>query len=353
MDVQKKLDHLLADEKFQNDILNHKGSREKEHDELLRKYSISENEFAEAEKMISGMLFIQKKSDPKAIRYAQNKLQEKISTTKNERKTRVITLVSKIAAVLSIPLLLSTLYFYQQSENSVRLLSSQENVLHTYQAKAGVQTRVTLPDGSLVWLNSGSSVSCPAAFSPNIRQVELKGEAYFEVVKSNAPMIVSAGHVQVRVYGTKFNLKAYADESVVATTLVEGKVSVITEGSRNEYLLDPGYTAFYSVTDEELKIAKIDEIDAFTGWKDGKLLFNNEPFAVILKKMERWYNVDIQLKDTSLGHYVLYATFIDENIEQMFDILSKSIPIAVSYPKRVRQADGSYTKREILIERAR
>ena len=353
MEVLKKLDRLLADEKFQDDILNHKESSEKAHHELLKKYSISEKGFAEAKKTISGMLFIQKKSGPEEIRYALNKLQEKISATKKERKMRVFTLMSRIAAVLSIPLLLSTLYFYQQTKNSAVILSSRDNLLHTYQARAGAQTQIVLPDGSLVWLNSGSSISCPAVFNPEIRRVELKGEAYFEVVKSNAPMLVSAGHVQVRVYGTKFNLKAYDDESVIATTLVEGKVSVITEENQDEYLLDPGYTAFYSVADEELKVAKVDDMDTFTGWKDGKLLFNNEPFAVILQKMERWYNVDIQLEDPSLGKYVLYATFLDENIEQVLDIFSKSIPIVVSYPKRLRQADGSYAKREILIERSR
>jgi len=353
MEVLKKLDRLLAEEKFQDDILNHKGSSEKERHELLQKYSISETEFAEAGKLLSGILFSQKKSDPEEISYALKKLRKEISAKRKERKIRMLALISKIAAVLSIPLFLSTLYFYRQTQNSAGILSSQKNVLHTYRAQAGAQTQVVLPDGSLVWLNSGSSVSCPAFFNQEVRRVELRGEAYFEVVKSKAPMLVSAGNVQIRVYGTRFNLRAYADESVTATTLVDGKVSVIPEGSQDEYMLDPGYTAFYSVANAELEVVKVENMDAFTGWKDGKLLFNNESFASILQKMERWYNVDIQLKDPSLGEYVLYATFIDENIEQALDIISKSIPIAVSYPKRMKQADGSYAKREILIERAR
>lgn len=353
MEVSEKLDRLLAEEKFQDDILNHKGSLEKEHPELLKKYSISENEFAEAGKLLSGILFIREKSDPEEISYALKKLREKISATKKERKIRALTLLSRIAAFLSIPFLLSTLYFYQQTRNSAETPSFRDNILNTFHAQAGAKTQVVLPDGSLVWLNSGSSLSCPAVFNQEVRQVELKGEAYFEVVKSKVPMLVSAEHVQVRVYGTKFNVKAYTDERMITTTLVEGKVSVITEGTEDEYILEPGYTAFYSVADEELKVTKVDDMDVFTGWKDGKLLFNNEPFAVILQKMERWYNVDIQLKDPSLGEYVLYATFLDENIEQVLAIFSKSIPITVSYPKRLKQADGSYAKREILIERSR
>lgn len=353
MEVPKKLDRLLGEEKFQDDILDHEELTGTVHQTFLTKYSITERELADARRLLLGVSLVQKKSEAEEIKYGLKKLRDRVSEAEKKRKIRLFAHLSKVAAVLAVPLLLSTLYFYEQARNSAGISSSQEGVVHTYQAQAGAQTRVSLPDGSLVWLNSGSRISCPAAFSQGVRRVELKGEAYFEVVKSDAPMIVSTGHIQVRVYGTKFNLKAYADERIVTTTLVEGKVSVMIEGSRDEHSLDPGYTAFYSITDEQLKVSKVDDIDTFTGWKDGKLLFSNESFASILQKMERWYNVDIRLEDPSLGKYVLYATFIDENIEQVLDIFSKSIPIKVSYLKRVKQADGSYSKREILIERSR
>lgn len=356
MEVPEKLNQLLADEKFQDDILNLGKFSKEEQNVLLEKYSISEKEFIDARKLLSGMSFIPKKSDPAEVNYALKKLQKRIALVSDPRKGRkisMITLISRIAAVLSIPLFLSTLYLYRQTMNidSSGISFSQEKVFNTFQAPAGAKSQVVLPDGSLVWLNSGSSLSCPVTFNSAIRHVQLTGEAYFEVAKSEVPMLVSARHIQVKVYGTKFNIKDYAGEEVIETTLVEGRVSVIPEGSPNEYTLDPGYTASYSVLEENLTITQVDKMDAFTGWKDGKLLFQNERFADILKKMERWYNVDIQLSDPSLGNYILYATFFDENIEQVLDIFSKSIPITVEYRQREKQSDGSYARRKIVIRR--
>lgn len=356
MEISKKLDHLLADEEFQDDILKQGEFSKEERNGILEKYSISEKELTEAWKLLSGMKFIHEKSSFAEVRYALKKLQKRIafvSLAPTGRKAGFMTLISRVAAILSVPLLLSTIYFYHQTRNSgLSVIStSQRRAVNTFHAPPGAKTQVVLPDGSLVWLNSGSSLSCPVTFNSEIRRVELNGEGYFDVVKDKAPMLVSAGHIRVKVYGTKFNVKAYADEGIVETTLIEGKVSVITEESRNEYALDPGYIASYSVADEDLKVLKVDKPDAFTGWKDGKLLFNNEPFADILKKMERWYNVDIVLADQSLGRYSLYATFFDENIEQVLDIFSKSIPIAVEYPKREKQPDGGYARRKIVIRR--
>jgi ferric-dicitrate binding protein FerR (iron transport regulator) len=116
-------------------------------------------------------------------------------------------------------------------------------------------------------------------------------------------------------------------------------------------LLEPGFTASYDLETKQIKAREVEKMDAFTGWKDGKLLFQNEPFADIVNRLERWYNVDIQLSDPSLGDYNLYATFVDENIEQVLAIFASSIPIEVDYPKRKKQADGSYSKREIVIKR--
>ena len=108
-------------------------------------------------------------------------------TIKGSKKIDYFTWISRIAAILSIPLLLTTVYFYQKSRNvqsEYFALSSQGKVCNTFQASLGARTQVVLPDGSLVWLNSGSSLSSPAVFDSRSRNVELKGEAYFEVVKN-------------------------------------------------------------------------------------------------------------------------------------------------------------------------
>ena len=362
MDAKEKFDQLLADEEFQDEIRNFGNVPKKEQKAVLKKYSITEKEFTYAKRFLSGISFGQKELDSEDVNYALTRLMRRIadasiisSGIERGKKIDFITMISRVAAILSIPLLLSTIYFYQKASNlnsEYFISSSQKRVFNTFQAPPGAKTQVVLPDGSLVWLNSGSSLSCPAIFDAESRNVALKGEAYFEVVKNEeVPMFVSTGHLKVKVYGTKFNVNAFADEGVIETTLVEGKVSIIPGDSKKEYSLNPGYTASYAVKKQKIQMTKVADMDAFIGWREGKLLFHNEHFSDILKKLERWYNVDIQLTDGSLGDYTLYATFFDENIEQVLDIFSNSIPISVEYPKRIKKADGSYSKREIVIAR--
>ena len=361
MDAKEKFDLLLADEKFQDDILNLDSSLNDGQKIISAKYSITEKEFAYAVRLFSNISFRKEKLSAKELNYALERLRKRISEDSvsskivKGRKLDFITWISRVAAILSIPLLLTTIYIYQEYRNlQVESFSSssQKKVYNTFQASLGARTQVALPDGSLVWLNSGSSLSCPVVFDSRSRNVELKGEAFFEVVENEkVPMVVSAGNLKVKVYGTKFNVNAFPDEGLIETTLVEGHVTIIPGVSEIEYPLKPGHTASYTVGNQRLQITKVEDMDVFTGWKDGKLLLHDEPFAHIVRKLERWYNVDIQLSDASLGSYTLYATFFDESIEQILDIFSGSIPILIDYPKRVKNPDGFYSKRQIIIKR--
>ncbi len=361
MDSKEKFELLLSDEKFQDDILNLNNPSKEEQEAISVKYSITEKEFTNARRFFSGLSFREEKISAEDITYAMKRLKRRIADTsvsskiEKGKKLDFITWISRGAAVLFLPLLLATIYFYQESRNlppEYFTSTSQEKLYNTFHASPGARTQVALPDGSLVWLNSGSSLTCPIIFDSRSRNVELKGEAFFEVVKNeNIPMIVSAGNLKVKVYGTRFNVNAYPDEELIETTLVEGNVTVIPWESKKEYQLKPGFSATYEVKSRKLQITKVEDMDVFIGWKEGKLLFHDERFADIIKKLERWYNVDIQLSDASLGGYTLYATFFDENIEQVLDIFSGSIPILIEYPKRVKNPDGAYSKRKIIIKR--
>lgn len=360
MYANEKIDQLLSDENFQDDIQNLNNSSFGERESISAKYSLTAKEFAYIQRFFCSISFKKEKLNDVDVDYALMRLLGRItdnsnfSTIKKGKKIDYVTWISRVAAVLSIPLLLTTFYFYQQSRDlgsGYFVSSSDRKGWNTFNASVGARTQVALPDGSLVWLNSGSSLSCPVVFDSHSRNVELKGEAFFEVVKNEkVPMIVSAGNLKVKVYGTKFNVNAFPENNIFETTLVEGKVSIIPGDSRKEYQLNPGYTASYIVKDQKIQIQKVVEMDSFTGWKEGKLLFHDEPFDDIIKRLERWYNVDIQLADPSLGKYTLYATFFDESIEQILDIFSGSIPILVEYPKRVKNQDGSYSKRRIIIK---
>ncbi len=354
MNTKEKIDQLFANEYFQDEILQMKDSSEEEQKAFCEKYLISEKEFAYATKFFLGISFREIELVPAEVGYAERKLRRTIKAkhSDNGKKINLVNLMLRVAAVLSIPLFMSTLYFYQKSQQFDETRVALAKTTNTFEAPAGAKTQVVLPDGSLVWLNSGSRISFPAVFNSKSRDVELKGEAFFEVVKNEKiPMIVSTPNINVKVYGTQFNLKAFDEDNVVEAALLEGKISILSKNDKQEYFLEPGQAASYSIQNQKLQIHKVDDMSFYTGWKDGKLIFNDERFAGILQKLERWYNVDIQLADPELGNYSLYATFFDENIEQVLEIFSNSIPISVEYPKRLKQADGNYSKRTIIIKR--
>ncbi len=359
MHEEGHIDRLIADEEFQDEILKQEVLSEEERKSVMHKYAITAKELAYSQRLLSGISFRKGEMEQEEIRYALKKLMRRI--TRNSpfdgtwRRLGVFTVVTRIAALLFIPLLIVTLFFYNESRNLHReflVSSSQKKTFNTVHAPAGVKTQVALPDGSMVWLNSGSSLSYPAFFDRESRKVELKGEAYFEVIKNErSPMLVSVNNMKVKVYGTKFNVHAFPGDDRVATTLIEGKIAIIPDHSREEFLLKPGYTCAFSTRDLKITSKKVENMVSVIGWKDGKLLFQNEQFSGIILRLNRWYNVDIRLHDKSLGDYVLFATFVDQNIEQVLDILSFSIPIRAEYMKMVKNADGTYQKRKIIIKR--
>ncbi len=154
----------------------------------------------------------------------------------------------------------------------------------------GGEFKIVLPDGTKVWLNSSSSLKYPSRFTGNTRNVELIGEGYFEVAKNTEqPFIVKVRDMQVQVLGTQFNLSAYKDDDSVITTLLEGSVNV--KGVKESSLLKPGEQSFYS--GNSIKVAKAD-VEEAVAWKNGYFRFNNESIESIMKKVSRWYNVEVE-----------------------------------------------------------
>lgn len=171
--------------------------------------------------------------------------------------------------------------------------------LNSIETPRGGQYQVNLPDGTKVWLNAASSLTYPAAFTGQQRQVQLKGEAYFEVAKNKQmPFIVSSEKQKIEVLGTHFNVNAYADGEPVRTTLAEGSVRIsLTQNPAEQGLLKPGQQ---SVAGAHLKIVPV-EVEEFLAWKEGLFMFNNENLGSIMKKVERWYDVQINFQEPVLA----------------------------------------------------
>lgn len=158
----------------------------------------------------------------------------------------------------------------------------------------GGQYQVVLPDGSKVWLNAASSIAFPASFAGlKERKVELTGEAYFEVSKNKVQaFVVSSKNQDVTVLGTHFNVNTYEDEVNTKTTLLEGSVKV--SSSQGEALLKPNEQSILTAKGR-IEVQDVDPADA-VAWKNGEFVFSSEDIPTIMRKIARWYDVDIEYK---------------------------------------------------------
>ncbi|GGC33313.1 hypothetical protein GCM10011386_26760 [Parapedobacter defluvii] len=186
--------------------------------------------------------------------------------------------------------------------------SNVSNLL-TISTPKGGQYQITLPDGTKVWLNAASSLRYPIAFTGNERNVELTGEGYFEVAHNKAaPFRVHTEGQDVEVLGTHFNINSYADEPAVRTTLLEGSVRVHPAPdypAAKPALLLPGQQSVLSTAGLQLQEVDTDEaID----WKNGEFVCHNEPLESIMRKLARWYNVDVEYRDTISGSELFSGT---------------------------------------------
>ncbi|SMC62300.1 FecR family protein [Pedobacter nyackensis] len=156
------------------------------------------------------------------------------------------------------------------------------------------QYQLTLPDGTKVWLNAASTLIYPAVFTGNERKVTLIGEAYFEVAKNKAlPFRVISHNQVVEVLGTHFNIKAYTDDAVTKTTLLEGAVKVSQLRTHNSKLLQPGQQSLLQSSTYSLSVQQAD-IEQAMGWKNGDFIFKKESLTEIMKALNRWYDIEVE-----------------------------------------------------------
>lgn len=163
--------------------------------------------------------------------------------------------------------------------------------------RSGQDSDFKLPDGTRVWLNGASKLVYKSSFE-KIREVTLEGEAFFDVVEDETkPFVVNTSKVVIKVLGTAFNVKSYQEERSIETTLVRGKVMIeVPDSKKTPIVLAENQQAVYSKESKQLKLSEV-QTDAITAWTTGKLIFNNETFSDIKKKLERYYGVYIVLND--------------------------------------------------------
>lgn len=260
-------------------------------------------------------LYVRQHTDSdKAYQHLNRKLR------KNTFKQYLIRL-ERIAAILLIPVLMICAWqFYQGSMRKSSMLS--------FTANPGMTAKVKLPDGSVVMLNSNSTLSYPAEFDGKLREVKLLGEAYFEVSKDpKHPFIVNTPYqASIKVYGTKFNVEAYAKDSMLTASLKEGSIALSylgKDGKLKEQMLLPGQSVSYR--DHELPTLMADNmIDINTAWTDGKIIFRNTPLQEVIHELEKTYNVKFLVRNPKVYANRFTGTLDGQHLDRILYVLTQT-----------------------------
>lgn len=206
-----------------------------------------------------------------------------------------------------------------------------ETIYNTVTVPRGGEYKLVLADGTIVWLNSDSHIRYPVTFSGNTRQVELEGEAYFEVAKDvEQPFIVRMNEYNVRVTGTQFNVRNYLNESL-ATTLVEGGVQIERKGKVDR--LRPGQQAVLENNEIRIRVVNVEEQVA---WRHGAFGFTQCRLENIMEELARWYDVDVFYMNQQVKDYHFSAWFKrSSSINEVINILEKTKKISLDLKGRI------------------
>lgn len=179
--------------------------------------------------------------------------------------------------------------------------------LNTLYVPAGQRIKLTLQDGTGVWLNSRTTITYPVVFNKNERRVSVEGEAFFEVTKNpHKPFIVTSQGVDMKVLGTKFNVDSYSNENELKTSLIEGSLQIMSPDKRQSVILKPNEQV--TVKGSSMNVSPIAHIEQFL-WIKGIYSFTDEPLGNILKKLELYYDTKIIVEDPSISSWVYTGKF--------------------------------------------
>jgi len=280
---------------------------------------------------------------------------QKSETIGNQRKSGLRKSTKWLLGLMAVFVAGLTVFLLLQKDTVALDTLPQEKQLTKMEFKTnnGSKTNMVLPDGTKVWLNAGSKMTYDKNYGAAVREVNLIGEAYFDVVKNEEkPFIIHAGDINIKVLGTAFNVRCYPDEKNTETSLVRGSLEVTMKGSTEKYLLKPNEKLIVSNDrkipatgkSSEIGIATVlpehkvelsslsllpqDNSIIETSWVYNRLVFSSETFEEVAVKMERWYAVDITIKNEKLKAQKFTGVFENETVSQALDAIQLTTPFS-------------------------
>ncbi len=258
-----------------------------------------------------------------------------------------------IIALAGSAITIGPLLFRKQANKPAAIASDTMNEV---MARPGSKSKLVLPDGTQVWLNAESRLTYLSNFNQAMREVNLEGEAFFDVTHNKqSPFIVHTAGIDIRVLGTAFNVKSYAEDPTIETTLLRGSIEVVRQNDKNapRIILRPHEKLVFNKMDSSLKGPKTQSIQhgpisqtgisvttvpadrpdstmKETSWVYNKLIFDGDSFQELAEKMERWYNVQITIKNEKLSQMRLKGSFEKETIREALDALKLTAPFEYS-----------------------
>ena len=279
---------------------------------------------------------------------AFNKVYSRINKS-NTNSTKIITWITRIAAIFALPLLVYNILNYSSDkrENSI--------TMQEISCPIGMKSHIILPDGTDVWLNSGSKINYELPFVRETRKLTLSGEAFLHVKKNeSSPFLVNSGEERIEVLGTQFNVKAYPEDNQIEVALKEGSVKFCFTNSSGKKIftrLKPNNYLVLNRSDKKLSIEN-KELDNYMLWTKNILIFNNTPMLEVAKTLERWYGVTVIIKDDEIKNYKFTTIFENETISRILELLELTSPISIKYTRgKINRTTNKLNKSIVTISK--
>lgn len=275
------------------------------------------------------------------------KIRKDEKSRRNRTLHKILRIYMKVAAILILPISIAgSLVLRNFSQGSI--IEPAQIVTAMISAPMGARVSFNLPDGTIGMLNSGSHLRYSMPFT-NRRHVNLDGEAWF-VVKSDTdnPFEISAGSSTVKALGTSFNLSANKDEDFTEIVLKEGKIEFEYDKGTRKIIILPSERLVYQAGKTTTQIV---DVEKYNSWTQGMLVFRGDPMSEVVRRLERWYNVKIDIKDKELEKYSFRGTFQDDSLDDVLKYLAMTSPISYKISPREIMPDGTYTKEKVTISK--